>query len=330
MYFSLSSVKNKSYHLIWFQVNMSLEKIVKQQEDQKLTDRIITFFDTETTGLDMSSDITQFAYLTKTECHNSYYKTNQPIWVWAMEKTGIDDEKLAQLTKDSVEFKESDVLRKLQNENKHRIFVCHNSEFDIGQLKKYGLIPNKVICTYKVAKNILEDEEWMESYRLNYIRYFFNKETKKLINTIMEEDVVKNNITWTKAHDALMDIIILKAVFAFFVDKMKKDAVGNWRPEPTFEEILKEMIRMTNDPILLKKVRFGKYKGTTFEELVMTKKWRDYMVYLKNNMEQNKEDPNNTNPFDNDLYFSLQYYLESYKTKVPTSFDLKIEKEETK
>jgi len=250
------------------------------------------FLDVETTSLDMEADITQLSMYNKNITLNDYFLTDKEIWIEAMEKTGIDKEFLEKNAKTS--FKDSDTLNILKDifSNEDNIIVCHNADFDLWQLYKYWLTPKHYICSLKSAKNVFPE---MESFRLWYLRYYFNDISKNLILQL------QNNLKIEKieAHDSMSDVIILYAVFTILYKNLQERWL-NW------EDIYKKMIKYTNEPILLSKIRFWKHKGKSFEELVNNSDWYQYLEWL---LKDNEKKKNDWEQVDEDLLYTVKYHL---------------------
>ena len=131
--------------------------------------------------------------------------------------------------------------------DENNIIVAHNAKFDVGMLKKEDIHPQKRICTYKLAR-FLDTEGKIPEYNLQYLRYYLNLNIE------------------ASPHDALGDILVLEALFKRIYTKVNEiygaDAVD-------------KMIELTNNPILLPRMPFGKHKGVKFEKVPV-----DYLQWL--------------------------------------------------
>jgi exodeoxyribonuclease X len=104
-----------------------------------------------------------------------------------------------------------------------------------------------VICTLKLAR-YLDKEGVIPQYNLQYLRYYLDLKVE------------------ATAHDALGDILVLERLFERIHARFQKDGHQN----PT-----EEMIRVSNSPILIARMPFGKHKGQLFSEVPA-----DYLEWL--------------------------------------------------
>lgn len=212
----------------------------------------LVFLDTETTDLKEGSKVIQLAYQYWGKIVNELINPEVPIWIWAMSIHHITDEEVA----DKPIFKKSLWVARLMTlaQNPDTIIVAHNAEFDIGMLKWEWVIIDKYICTKKLAETLREQDIINpESVSMQYLRYYFKCKFEQRIDP----------------HDALSDIIVLRAVFEKLL--------------PYFNNDIEEMLKISMRPIILKKIWFGKHKWKTFEYLMKNEK--QYLDRLKKNIE---------------------------------------------
>ena len=133
----------------------------------------------------------------------------------------------------------------------------------------------KFIDTLRVARHLIDSEQ----YSIQYLRYFLN------LNT--EGD----------AHDALGDVLVLESLFEYLVNLIQKDF--NLATE---EEVIEKMLELTQTPVLLEIINFGKYKGMTFKEICLNDK--GYLQWLHNSETQKTELDQNE-----ELVYTLKTYL---------------------
>ncbi len=114
-------------------------------------------------------------------------------------------------------------------------------------LQREGIHPARVICTLKLAR-YLDKSGAIPQYNLQYLRYYLELNVQ------------------AKAHYALGDITVLEALFRRIYARFEADGVT---------DIDNEMVRISNAPILLARMPFGKHKGMLFSEIP-----RDYLEWL--------------------------------------------------
>jgi exodeoxyribonuclease X len=168
-------------------------------------------------------------------------------------------------------FEDSKIYEKLKELSKTHIFVAHNAAFDLEILKQYDIKPDFHICTMKVAQHLLD----LECYKLQYLRYYFNI------------DIEAN------AHDALGDVKVLFYVFDKLLTMPEMTILGTTPKDRIFK-----MFKLTNQPILLKKIPFGKYVNKLFKDIA-----NDDISYLR----WMSEKMENKSP---DLIYTLLHYLQ--------------------
>ncbi|MBP8979044.1 hypothetical protein KBG23_01005 [Candidatus Dojkabacteria bacterium] len=230
------------------------------------------FFDTETTDV-QSKDIIQLAFLTSDgKEFNEYFKPEQDISFGAMavhhitpeflEDKPMFKERMVQDTTSMTLFSEITLKEHLNNLGKEYIWVAHNVEFDMEVLKKKGIEIPKYICTLKVARNMLEDENKrdLESYSLQYLRYYLGLYKKEKDTEILP-------------HDAMGDVIVLKNLF----DYLQHNSVLT--PE--------NMMTISKEPQYIRTLTFGKYAGYNLEDVVKTD--REYLEWLMENAQDKKD-----------------------------------------
>lgn len=227
----------------------------------------ILFLDTETTGLE-NGRIIQLAYKNKGDntILVEYYKPPIPIEFGAMGTHHITEEMVI----DKLPFSETITYKELPKTLKDSILVAHNAQYDIGILKTEGIESGRFICTYKVAYRLYD----FPDHKLQSLRYRWG---------------VK--IDEAKAHDASGDVMVLEKVFEYM---LKEYAAQN---NITEEEAIEKFVEISNGPNLLRRISFGKYRGTSFDDL--RDHHFDYLEWMKNKMEDKSED----------LIFTLDYHL---------------------
>lgn len=205
------------------------------------------FLDTETTGTGPDDRLCQIAFKMETGtpvCE--LFNPGMPISVDAMSIHHITDK----MVRDKSAFQGSKVHQHLSEllQDERSVVVAHNARFDVEMLRRENLQPRKGICTLKLAR-YLDSNGVIPKYSLQYLRYYLGLD-----------------ITAT-AHDALGDILVLEAVFKRIYDKFM---TGGRR-----DDRVNEMIKISNSPIRIPRMPFGKHKGQLFDEIP-----RDYLEWL--------------------------------------------------
>lgn len=229
----------------------------------------LILLDTETTGIGDEDRVIQLGFmlldsnLNLLESHEELFSASQDISFFAMETHNITPNMLVDKPKciDSKTYK-----RLLELNQEENYIIIHNAPFDIGMLKKESFAPKaKIIDTLKVARHIYPDEE---SHRLQYLRYKFG------LYTLEDDEAKKIDIT-IKAHSALGDVLILKLLLQKMLKDLKEDA-------------LEKMLTLTNTPLFIKKLNFGKYKDRLLSEIATTDP--SYLKWVLENIQDLQED----------------------------------------
>lgn len=232
----------------------------------------LIFLDTETTGNDLKKDrICQVAYKQGEKMNVQNFKPTIPISVKAMSVTHITN-KMVEKEEAFSGSKFAEDLEKVLQEN---ILVAHNAKFDIAMLENEGLKVSDSICTLRLAR-YLDAEQEIPEYNLQFLRYYYEVEVE------------------VAPHSADGDVIVLEAVFKHLLQNAQEKAPG-----ASEEEIIARMIDISNNPVLIKKLTFGKYNGEMVEDLI--NKDRQYLRWLKKTKEAEGTDE--------DWIYTLNHYL---------------------
>jgi DNA polymerase III epsilon subunit-like protein len=241
--------------------------------------REFILFDTETTGTGENDRICQLAFgrllQGGTKWEAEYCKPPLPVSFHAMAVHGITPD----ITDSALEFLATNAAQKLAALNQvENVLVAHNAKFDIDMIAKEGIVwQGGVIDTFRCAKHLLPDEE---SHALQYLRY-----SLKLYENEQNEEMQalkKEFPEMMAAHNALFDIAILKLLLKKLTTLAGNSAIN--------------LIELTQKPILIKKLRFGKYKDMMLEDIA--KKDAGYLEWML----REKRD-------DDDLTYSIHHYL---------------------
>ena len=221
------------------------------------------FLDTETTGTDEDDRLCQIAFKTETGLIvNELFNPGKQISIEAMCIHHITNE----MVNDKPPFKHSNTWTKLTElfADTNNIMVAHNAMFDAAMLQREDVHPQKTICTLKMAR-FLDKEGQIPQYNLQYLRYY-----------------LKLNID-AKPHDALGDILVLEALFnRIHAKAMERFGVY----------AINKMIEVTQNPVLLTRMPYGKHKGMKFEEIPI-----DYLQWLYDT------------DLDEDMAYTVKHYL---------------------
>jgi DNA polymerase III epsilon subunit-like protein len=225
----------------------------------------LMFLDTETTGNQEEDRLTQVAYkYPDVSCVEAYFKPPLKIKIEAMEVTHITNEMVA----DKEVFKNSATWHDLKKkfDEPTTILIAHNAPFDVAMLEKEGLYPPLVIDTLRVAR-ALDTEAKLPAYRLQYLRYLLE------LDKDIDEPI--------QAHDAKGDVIVLEKFFDRLLQKIKNDT-------PEDEAALERMMQISKEPVLFRRLSFGKHKDQLIEDIAKTD--RGYLEWLYKQKLQSEAD----------------------------------------
>ena len=231
----------------------------------------LLFLDTETTGNDLAKDrLCQVCYKTATDTHTEYFKPPLPISIKSMSITHITNKMVA----DKQPFAGSEMKRNLEDLLVNHALVAHNAKFDIAMLLAEGVTVPNFICTLRIAR-YLDENAVIPEYNLQFLRYYLDLEVEG------------------SAHDALSDVLVTEAIFNRQLQKFLDQGLNE-------EETIKEMIKISGEPSIYKKMPFGKHKDKTMQEIAQID--RGYLEWLyKQKMEDGEQDE--------DWLYTLKHYL---------------------
>ncbi len=223
---------------------------------------IYYFVDVESTGPDLKNDrLIQLAFLKvqgdRIETYDDLCYTEIEMNDAVVAVHGITNAML----EEAYWPDETDAFRELERGNvPENYFVSHGNGLDIAMLEHEGLILRmKRIDTDKCARQLLPDAP---SYKLQDLVRFYDLE--KRAETVAK----KIGIESLDAHDALTDSLWHYMIFQLLLERVDGDADA--------------LVEMTEKPMLLEKVTFGKHKGKSFQELF--EKHPDDLVWIYANM----------------------------------------------
>lgn len=236
----------------------------------------LIFLDTETTGNQVNDRLCQICYKTEEKIIDKLYKPPLPISIESMAVHHITEEMVA----DKPPFINSEEYKELVDlfSKEESVFVAHNAKFDLSMLQKEGLVPKKVIDTYRVAR-YLDPDNKISSYALQYLRYLLGIKVEAV------------------AHDAKGDVLVLEKLFERLINKLME------KENLSYDLAIEQMIDISARPVLFKYFKFGKYKNSSIEEIA--KKDRGYLEWL---LEQKRLTPSE----EEDMIYTLETYLKMF------------------
>ena len=208
---------------------------------------MLIFLDTETTGTEPDDKLCQIAFKPEgDQAVCELFNPGKPISIDAMTIHHITEKMVA----DKPPFQESDAFVKLQElvSDINNVIVAHNAQFDMKMLNMEGIYTQRVICTIKLAR-YLDKNGVIPKYNLQYLRYYLGLEIE------------------AKAHDALGDILVLEGLFSELNAKFQENK--------KLMDPVQEMIHISNNPVLIARMPYGKHRGVLFSEVP-----RDYLEWL--------------------------------------------------
>lgn len=232
---------------------------------------MLIYLDLETTGLEESDGICSIGLIvddgTVCETFESLVKPIKKVRPEAMSVHHITNEML----KDASAFSDTEAFKTLQKHNHtESVLIAHNISFDLEMLAKEGFVwKGGVIDTLRCSRHLIEE---IERFSLQYLRY-------ELGLYKAEEGVAEEMGVRLQAHTALSDAFHVRLLHRYLND-MADDA---------------QLMTLTTEPALIKKLSFGKYKDHYLEEVAM----RD-AGYLRWLLGQE---------IDEDLEHSIKHYL---------------------
>lgn len=229
-------------------------------------------FDTETTGLTKKDRIIQIGAMVldnhkNITIYDELCSTDVKINFQAMKVHGITEEMIRNKKKFQYTNFYRDVIK--LNSSKNYI-IAHNINYDIRMLEKENFT-NKMqqIDTLACARHFFPK---VDSHKLQSLRFSLKLDKK-------EEDESKKYNIKIEAHNAIGDVLMTKLLLSKIFDEMRTHY-------PKIKNHLQYLVDLTNKPVFLKKITFGKYAGENLNDIF--KKDIDYLKWLYENIEDNK------------------------------------------
>jgi DNA polymerase III epsilon subunit-like protein len=222
------------------------------------------YLDTETTGTGPDDRLCQIAFKPNNgPIASGLFNPGKPISVDTMVVHHITDK----MVRDKPPFKGSDLHARLKAMagDADKVIVAHNAQYDMKILRAEGIHCQRVICSLKLARH-LDKNGVIPKYNLQYLRYFLNLEID------------------ASAHDASGDVLVLEGIFNRLYGKFKED--------PKLKDPVQEMIKISNNPVLVSRMPYGKHKGMLFRDVP-----KDYLEWLQ------------TTELDEDMAYTVKEYL---------------------
>ena len=143
-------------------------------------------------------------------------------------------------------------FKNLLESDEEKILIAHNIKFDYEIIQLAGIEPNncKLICTLKVTEFLNDKQKLIyENNKLQYMKYYYRLD-KKVQETSKRFNI---NIEDLSAHDARHDVIDLICYYEFILEEFKAS--------------IESLLEVSNNPLLLTYVPFGKNRGEKFTDL---------------------------------------------------------------
>ncbi|MDR0664113.1 MAG: 3'-5' exonuclease [Helicobacteraceae bacterium] len=238
--------------------------------------------DTETTGGGEKDRICQLAFLVA--------RTKEPLKLFnslCKPPVAIDFEAMAihHITPEAIEdkppFAECEAAIALNELNtEENALVIQNAPFDLEMLRREGFEWKGVaIDTLRVSRHLLGD---LPRHSLQYLRYALSLYRS-------EGELAAQFGGKISAHDAASDCVVLYLLTQYLLAMTGKSKDGVFK-----------LIELSNKPVALKTIRFGKHRDKSFNEIAKTD--RGYLEWLFHS-ETQKESP------DSDLVYTLEQVL---------------------
>ena len=234
---------------------------------------MLIYLDLETTGLEESDRICSLAIVFNDEgrwdSKEGLVKPPRKIRPEAMAVHHITNE----MVKEAPSFENSEIAAFLNEHNSvENILVAHNISFDLSMLAKEGFVwQGGIIDTLKCSKHLIDE---IDRFSLQYLRYELGLYRSEA------EEAVKLGVRM-RAHNALSDAFHVMLLHRY-LNAMADD---------------RKLQELSVEPVLIKRLNFGKYKDHYLEEVAMND-----AAYLRWMLEQN---------IDEDLQYSIKHYLET-------------------
>lgn len=245
----------------------------------------LLILDTETSGLQDNSKITQLAfikrdvYTNESVIYDDLCNPGVPIDIEASIMSHILDEDVVNLPPLEETNAYNELLKSL---NTNDVMVAHNIKFDAGMLCKHDIhfvdfiTHRRGIDTLRVAKHLYPH---YATHKLSGLLYQIGLHRLEGVR-----DLIRN------AHNAVADIKMLEILFNHMANHLYNQG---------FTDYIAKMIELTDTPIMIDAFTFGKHNGKTILEVIDSD--IGYIQWLiKNNDNE-------------DLIYSISHHLNNRK-----------------
>jgi len=237
---------------------------------------MLIFLDTETTGLEEKDKICSIGIIAVDGdiLHVEYDMVNEAKKI--SPKASSINHITNEIIKDKPKLQDSNTYKFLQEHNSEdTILIAHNIKFDLQMLEKSGFVwKGKIIDTLRCTKHLIPE---CEEFSLQFLRYelrLYKLEEKEHSTCRIVEPII--------AHNAISDALHVKLLYEYLLDS----------------STCSEMQELSDKKVLMQKFTFGKYIGKYIEEIMQND--RGYLEWMLNGI----------NDLDEDLRYSIDYYLQ--------------------
>jgi len=237
---------------------------------------MLIFLDLETTGLDEIDRICSIGLISqeKDSLHVEYELVNEGKKLSS--KASSINHITNEMLRDKPKLFDSKAYEYLQeHNNKENILIAHNIKYDLKMLEQSGFKwYGDIIDTLRCTKHLIPE---CEEFSLQFLRYELKlyKLEKSLASTCrVAEPLI--------AHNAISDALHVKLLYEYLLDNSS----------------LAGLLDLSMKNVLIQKFPFGKYFGKYIEEIAYND--RGYLEWVLNTI----------NDLDEDLRYSIDYYLQ--------------------
>lgn len=245
----------------------------------------VIFLDTETTGLDVEeAELIELAVgelqsNSLLNLESGLYKPKKPIPYSAMEINNITNDMVSLAPTLDVDSVES-LVDMLRISDPTTIYVSHTKfdrlilEFNLARVDRN--LSNVVkerwkdnwICTYRLARHVLQDDETCEKFSLNYLKYFLHLNLENIV-----------------AHRATDDVVVCYEIYNKLVDMAIAKNMIN-------DKSIEQVMELTQSPIPMETFMFGKrHSGKKLVDVPT-----DYFMWMIKNTDILDIDSHNYDP----------------------------------